>query len=85
MIIYLFAHVRHVRLYHHPHEYGVDTSNDEPTSSPQYKPHFTRAYIHHLLHAHEMSAHALLAMHNIQVLSAFLSGILHVMDSSTSE
>ena len=32
MIIYLFAHVRHVRLYHHPHEYGVDTSNDEPTS-----------------------------------------------------
>lgn len=67
--------------------HGVDTpSNDEPKkSNPQYKPHFTRAYIHHLLHTHEMSAHALLAMHNLQVLSAFFAGIRHVLDSSTSE
>ena len=66
--------------------HGVDTpsNNDEP-DSPQYKPHFTRAYIHHLLHTHEMSAHALLVMHNLQVLSAFFAGIRHVLDSSNSE
>ena len=65
--------------------HGVDTpSNDEPRSNPQYKPHFTRAYIHHLLHTHEMSAHALLAMHNLQVLSAFFTGIRHVLDSSST-
>ena len=66
--------------------HGVDTpSNDEPKSNPQYKPHFTRAYIHHLLHTHEMAAHALLAMHNLQVLSAFFAGIRQVLTSSTSE
>jgi hypothetical protein len=68
--------------------HGVDTpSNDDKHTSnnPQYKPHFTRAYIHHLLHTHEMSAHALLAMHNLQVLSAFFAGIRHVLESSTSE
>jgi hypothetical protein len=32
-----------------------------------------------------MSAHALLAMHNLQVLSAFFAGIRHVLNSSTSE
>lgn len=69
--------------------HGVDTpSNDDErkkSNIPQYKPHFTRAYIHHLLHTHEMSAHALLVMHNLQVLSAFFAGIRHVLDSSTSE
>ena len=69
--------------------HGVDapSSIDEPNNkpNPQYKPHFTRAYIHHLLHTHEMSAHALLAMHNLQVLSAFFAGIRHVLDSSTSD
>ena len=66
--------------------HGADTpSNDEPKPNPQYKPHFTRAYIHHLLHTHEMSAHALLAMHNLQVLSGFFAGIRQVLASSTSE
>ena len=32
-----------------------------------------------------MSAHALLVMHNLQVLSAFFTGIRYVLDSSTSE
>ena len=72
------------RIYH-----GVDTPSNDPepqkSNNPQYKPHFTRAYIHHLLHTHEMSAHALLVMHNLQVLSAFFAGIRHVLDSSTSE
>ena len=75
--------------------HGADTpSNDEleknkSNNTPQYKPHFTRAYIHHLLHTHEMSAHALLAMHNLQILSSFFAGIRHVLlsldDSSNSD
>ena len=68
------------------HGVDVPSNDDEPKkSNPQYKLHFTRAYIHHLLHTHEMSAHALLVMHNLQVLSAFFAGIRHVLDSSTSE
>ncbi|KAI0327162.1 hypothetical protein GY45DRAFT_1327987 [Cubamyces sp. BRFM 1775] len=46
-----------------------------PTSPTALQPPMTRAYVHHLLHTHEMSAHALLAMHNITVFSAFLDGI----------
>ncbi|CDO69005.1 hypothetical protein BN946_scf184834.g12 [Trametes cinnabarina] len=45
------------------------------TTPSALQPAFTRAYVHHLLHTHEMSAHALLAMHNISVFSAFLEGI----------
>ncbi len=40
---------------------------------------FVRAYLHHLLHTHEMSAHSLLTMHNLTVLAAFLSGIRDVL------
>ncbi|KAI0822619.1 tRNA-guanine(15) transglycosylase-like protein [Trametes gibbosa] len=50
-----------------------------PTSPDKMQPPFTRAYVHHLLHTHEMSAHALLAMHNISVFSAFLAGIRSVL------
>ncbi|KAF9528263.1 Queuine tRNA-ribosyltransferase-domain-containing protein [Crepidotus variabilis] len=36
---------------------------------------YTRAYIHHLLHTHEMSAHTLLTMHNLETLDRFFRGI----------
>lgn len=49
------------------------------------KPPFTRAYIHHLLHTHEMSAHTLLTLHNHSVLSSFLSGVRDVIRQSASE
>ncbi|KAF8801909.1 hypothetical protein BYT27DRAFT_7146988 [Phlegmacium glaucopus] len=66
--------------------HGADTlSNDEFKSKSQYKPPFTPAYIHHLLHTHEMSAHALLVMHNLEVLSSFFAGIRQVLVSSSSE
>ncbi|KAL0946343.1 hypothetical protein HGRIS_012580 [Hohenbuehelia grisea] len=42
-------------------------------------PGYTRAYLHHLLHTHEMSSHTLLAMHNIAVLDAFFGGIRSVL------
>jgi len=46
-----------------------------------YKPSFTRAYIYHLLHTHEMSAHALLVMHNVSVVERFLEGVREVIGS----
>jgi queuine tRNA-ribosyltransferase len=48
------------------------------TAQP-FLPPFTRAYLHHLLHTHEMSSHSLLAMHNLCVLDAFLSGVRAVL------
>lgn len=40
---------------------------------------YTRAYVHHLLHTHEMSAHTLLALHNLAVLDIFFAGVRHVL------
>ena len=51
----------------------------------RYEPHYTRVYLHHLLHTHEMSAHALLVMHNLEVLDRFFEGIrgvLSIIESS---
>ncbi|KAJ7502767.1 tRNA-guanine(15) transglycosylase-like protein [Mycena galericulata] len=42
-------------------------------------PAYTRAYVHHLLHTHEMSAHALLVLHNLAVLDAFFAGVRGVL------
>ena len=41
---------------------------------------YTRAYVHHLLHTHEMSAHALLVMHNLTVMDAFMCGVRAVLE-----
>jgi Queuine tRNA-ribosyltransferase len=40
---------------------------------------YTRAYMHHLLHTHEMSAHTLLVMHNLTVMDAFMCGVRAVL------
>ncbi|KAG8988613.1 hypothetical protein FRB90_002652, partial [Tulasnella sp. 427] len=55
----------------------LHSSIDEPpsTSEAQLAPPFTRGYIHHLLHTHEMTAHVLLAAHNLEVLSRFFADI----------
>lgn len=45
----------------------------------EYQPAYTRAYIHHLLHTHEMSAHALLTMHNLSVVDRFFTDIRDVL------
>lgn len=44
-----------------------------PATGPD--PPTTRAYVHHLLHTHEMSAHTLLVAHNLAVLDVFLAGV----------
>ncbi|KAF8892620.1 tRNA-guanine(15) transglycosylase-like protein [Infundibulicybe gibba] len=46
-----------------PSNIAKDLSTDKE-GQPSSKPSYTRAYIHHLLHTHEMSAHTLLATHN---------------------
>ncbi|KAJ3809990.1 tRNA-guanine(15) transglycosylase-like protein [Lentinula lateritia] len=55
------------------------SSMDEPDkhrdSSDSPNPPYTKAFLHHLLHTHEMSAHSLLVMHNITVMDAFFAGI----------
>ncbi|CAE6482821.1 unnamed protein product [Rhizoctonia solani] len=60
---------------------------DELTSreGPDYAPAYTRAYIHHLLHTHEMSAHTLLTFHNLAVLEAMMAGARSTIENGTFE
>jgi queuine tRNA-ribosyltransferase len=59
-------------------------SNDG-TSQKQFLPPFTRAYLHHLLHTHEMSAHTLLVVHNVAVLDALLTGVRTILSGHIDE
>lgn len=62
-----------------------ESYTESSQSAPKFLPPYTRAYIHHLLHTHEMSSHSLLAMHNISVLDAFMSGIRAVLAGPDGE
>ncbi|KAG1722643.1 uncharacterized protein EDB91DRAFT_203475 [Suillus paluster] len=48
-------------------------------------PPFTRAYLHHLLHTHEMSAHTLLVAHNVAVLDALLTGVRIILSGHADQ
>ncbi|KAJ6497894.1 tRNA-guanine(15) transglycosylase-like protein [Mycena sanguinolenta] len=43
-------------------------------------PPCTRAYLHHLLQTHEMSAHSMLVMHNLAVIDAFFASVRGVLE-----
>ncbi|KIM28280.1 hypothetical protein M408DRAFT_329615 [Serendipita vermifera MAFF 305830] len=43
---------------------------------------FTRAYVHHLLHTHEMSAYTLLHLHNLAVMNRFFDNIRSYMSQT---
>ncbi|KAG5653714.1 hypothetical protein H0H81_011118 [Sphagnurus paluster] len=60
----------------------ANDGGDDDSSANLRNPSYTRAYLHHLLHTHEMSAHALLALHNLAVAEAFLQGVRTVLASS---
>lgn len=45
----------------------------------------TRAYLHHLLHTHEMTAHVLLAMHNTCVMDYFMACVRQSIARGTLE
>lgn len=57
----------------------VDEHVPDQSVPLEYQPAHTRAYIHHLLHTHEMSAHALLTMHNLCVVDRFFADIRDVL------
>ena len=70
------------RIYHGadaPDLLGMELREEASTI---YRPHISRAYIHHLLHTHEMSAHALLVMHNLAVLDAFFAGVRQLISEA---
>ncbi|KAJ1300918.1 hypothetical protein OPQ81_003343 [Rhizoctonia solani] len=52
---------------------------------PRYAPAYTRAYIHHLLHTHEMSAHTLLTFHNLAVVEMMMAGARSSIEHGTFE
>lgn len=54
-------------------------------NSEEYLPPFTRAYLHHLLHTHEMSAHTLLVMHNLTVLDAMFASVRSIIHESGAD
>ncbi|KAG7095518.1 hypothetical protein E1B28_006256 [Marasmius oreades] len=51
-------------------------------SPPRSRTPHTRAYIHHLLHTHEMSSYALLVGHNLAIISTFLQGVRNSLELS---
>ncbi|KAK0500025.1 tRNA-guanine(15) transglycosylase-like protein [Armillaria luteobubalina] len=59
--------------------------DESAPSGGEIGPAFTRAYLHHLLHTHEMSAHSLLVLHNLAVLDAFFAGVRETIRSLDSE
>ncbi|KAG6899421.1 hypothetical protein C0993_010430 [Termitomyces sp. T159_Od127] len=63
---------------HGPFE-SPSPSPTDASSSP-----YTRAYLHHLLHTHEMSAHSFLTAHNLAVVDALLDGVRGVLASPSS-
>jgi hypothetical protein len=68
-------------------EYIVHSAADtfRPAESPEPNPPFIRSYLHHLLHTHEMSSHALLVMHNLTVVDRFFAGIRRTLTEPEGE
>ncbi|OAX40573.1 hypothetical protein K503DRAFT_714294 [Rhizopogon vinicolor AM-OR11-026] len=48
-------------------------------------PPFTRSYLHHLLHTHEMSAHTFLVAHNVAVLDALFTGVRTIISGHADQ
>jgi hypothetical protein len=63
---------------------SLDLESFSPKSTG-YLPPSTRAYLHHLLHTHEMSAYSLLVMHNLSILDAFFASVRSAMSTSNAE
>jgi hypothetical protein len=65
----------------------VHSKTDEPgTETRDNSAHgYTRAYIHHLVHTHEMSSYTLLHFHNLAVVEEFFVSIRTVLKRSCDE
>ena len=53
----------------------VHSKADENETTDNAAPGYTRAYLHHLLHTHEMSSYTLLHLHNLAVVEEFFVAI----------
>jgi hypothetical protein len=62
---------------------SVDTT--EATATNHRLPPYSRAYLHHLLQTHEMSAHSILVAHNLTVVDQFFAGARALLSSTTLE
>jgi Queuine tRNA-ribosyltransferase len=60
-----------------------DSLNGEPSSEANVARGFTRAYVHHLLHTHEMGAYALLHLHNLATMDRFFEDVRAFMSQKT--
>lgn len=61
------------------------TMDLQPDEGGELRPAYTKAYIHHLLHTHEMTAHSLLVMHNLTILDNFFRGIRASMEQDVEQ
>lgn len=59
--------------------------SDDGVGRESYLPPFTRAYLHHLLHTHEMSAHTFLVAHNVAVLDSLLAGVRTIISGHAEQ
>ncbi|KAG1732727.1 tRNA-guanine(15) transglycosylase-like protein [Suillus lakei] len=57
----------------------------DDASQEQFLPPFTRAYLHHLLHTHEMSAHTLLVAHNVAILDTLFTGVRTILSGHADQ
>lgn len=74
-----------VRIYHGADDPSYTNEQESSSSQKRVKLSFTRAYVHHLVHTHEMSAHSLLVIHNLSVLESFFSSIRSVLANQDRE
>ena len=57
----------------------IQSYAEDNRSEELYRPPHSRAYLHHLLRTHEMSAHTLLVAHNLAVMDIFLAGVRNIL------
>lgn len=62
------------------HDFSPLSKSTLAESSWKQQP-LTRAYLHHLLNVHELSAHILLTLHNTRVVNAFLAQIQNLIST----
>ena len=64
---------------------AVDVLHPQDSSKVALNLPYSRAYLHHLLHTHEMSSHTLLTMHNLSVVDRFFADIRKILAQPDGE
>jgi hypothetical protein len=72
-------------IHHSKIDVQLHQARSDDDTNRKFLPPFTRAYLHHLLHTHEMSAHTLLVAHNVAVLDALLTGVRTILSGHADQ